>query len=153
MSDLVGRDQELKLIASFLEQARAEGGTLLFTGAAGVGKTALLDAAEAAALATGVDVLRAAGSEFGTRLSFSGLAELLRPLSADLRSLSPLHRRALAATMATPANRRRIGWSSSRPRWRCSARRPGGVHCWSSSMTCSGWTGQVRAHSVSSPAA
>jgi hypothetical protein len=31
MSDLVGRDQELALIASFLEQVAADGGTLLFT--------------------------------------------------------------------------------------------------------------------------
>ena len=43
---LVGRDQELRLIASFLERAAGGGGTLLFTGEPGVGKTALLNAAE-----------------------------------------------------------------------------------------------------------
>ena len=93
---LVGRDEELGLIAAFLEQA-AGGKTLLFTGEPGVGKTALLDAAEEAALAAGIEVLRAAGSEFGTRVSFSALAQLLRPLSGCLPSLSPLHRRALMA--------------------------------------------------------
>jgi len=93
---LVGRDEELGLIAAFLEQA-AGGKTLLFTGEPGVGKTALLDAAEDAALAAGIEVLRTAGSEFGTRVSFSALAQLLRPLSGCLPSLSPLHRRALAA--------------------------------------------------------
>ena len=93
---LVGRDEELRLIAAFLEQA-AGGKTLLFTGEPGVGKTALLDAAEEAALAAGIEVLRTAGSEFGTRLSFSALAQLLRPLSGCLPSLSPLHRRALTA--------------------------------------------------------
>ena len=93
---LVGRDEELGLIAAFLEQA-AGGKTLLFTGEPGVGKTALLDAAEEAALAAGIEVLRTAGSEFGTRVSFSALAQLLRPLSGCLPSLSPLHRRALAA--------------------------------------------------------
>ncbi len=41
---LVGRDPELGLIASFLDRAAAGGGTLLFTGEPGVGKTALLDA-------------------------------------------------------------------------------------------------------------
>ena len=66
MSDLVGRDQELALIASLLKEVAAEGGTLLFTGEPGVGKTALLDAAEEAAEATGLRVLRATGGEFGT---------------------------------------------------------------------------------------
>jgi DNA-binding CsgD family transcriptional regulator len=93
----VGRERELTLIASFLSRAAAEGGTLLFTGEPGVGKTALLDAAEEAALAAGIGVLRTAGSEIGTRVDFSGLAQLIRPLSADLESLSSAHRRALAA--------------------------------------------------------
>ena len=51
MPDLVGRDQELALIASLLKRATAEGGTLLFTGEPGMGKTALMDAAEQAATA------------------------------------------------------------------------------------------------------
>ena len=93
---LVGRDEELRLIAAFLKQV-AGGKTLLFTGQPGVGKTALLDAADEAALTAGIEVLRTAGSEFGTRLSFSALAQLLRPLSGWLPSLSPLHRRALVA--------------------------------------------------------
>jgi len=93
---LVGRDEELRLIAAFLDQV-ADGGTLLFTGEPGVGKTTLLDAVEEAAQAAGIGVLRAAGSEFWTRVSFSGLAQLLRPLSGCLPSLSPLHRGALLA--------------------------------------------------------
>ena len=97
MPDLIGRDQELELIASFLEQAAAGGGTLLFTGEPGIGKTALLDAAAESALAAGLEVFRTAGSEFGSEVSFSGLARLLQPLSADLASLSSLHRRSLAA--------------------------------------------------------
>ena len=105
MSDLVGRDQELALIASFLKEAAAEGGTLLFTGEPGVGKTALLDAAEEAAEAGGLQVLRVTGSEFGTQVNFSGLAQLLQPLSDDLRSLSSVHRRALAAAVAGDAGK------------------------------------------------
>ncbi|HLN71128.1 MAG TPA: LuxR family transcriptional regulator [Streptosporangiaceae bacterium] len=103
MSDLVGRDQELALIVSFLKDVAAEGGTLLFTGEPGVGKTALLDAAEEAAEAGGLQVLRVTGSEFGTQVNFSGLAQLLQPLSDDLRSLSSVHRRALAAAVAGDA--------------------------------------------------
>jgi DNA-binding CsgD family transcriptional regulator len=97
MSDLVGRDQERALIASFLEQVAAGGGILLFTGEPGVGKTALLDAAAQAAAAAGLQVLRAAGSEFGSQVNFSGLVQVLRLLTDDLESLSSLHQRALAA--------------------------------------------------------
>jgi DNA-binding CsgD family transcriptional regulator len=97
MPDLVGRDRELELVASFLKQAAADGATLLFTGEPGIGKTALLDAAAEAAVAARLQVVRAAGAEFGTDASFSGLAQLLQPLSADRPSLSSLHRRSLAA--------------------------------------------------------
>ena len=100
---LVGRDEELRLIASFLEQAASEGGALLFTGEPGVGKTALLDTAEAMAVTAGAQVVRVTGSEFGTRASFHGLGQMLRPLSADTESLSPLHRRALAAALCGAA--------------------------------------------------
>ena len=44
---LVGRDRELGLVASFLDQAATEGGAFLFTGEPGAGKTAILDAAAA----------------------------------------------------------------------------------------------------------
>ena len=101
----MGRDQEQALIASFLKQVAAEGGTLLFTGEPGVGKTALLDAAEEAAEAAGLQVLRVTGHEFGTQVNFSGLAQLLQPLSGDLRSLSPAHRRALSAAVEGDAGK------------------------------------------------
>lgn len=106
MPDLVGRDQEPELIASFLKRAAADGATLLFTGEPGIGKTALLDAAAEAALAADLEVVRAAGSEFGTQASFSGLAQLLQPLAAGLPSLSSLHRRSLAA-LAAPGDQAR----------------------------------------------
>ena len=48
---LVGRDRELGLVASFLDQVTAEGGALLFTGEPGVGKTVILDAAAEEAVA------------------------------------------------------------------------------------------------------
>jgi len=55
---LVGRDPELAMIHAFLLEARSRGGALVLVGDAGVGKTALLDAAVADAAAAGV---RAAG--------------------------------------------------------------------------------------------
>lgn len=44
---LVGRDPELAMIHAFLLEARSRGGALVLFGDAGVGKTALLDAAVA----------------------------------------------------------------------------------------------------------
>ena len=67
---LVGRDRELGLIGSFLGQAAAEGGVLLFTGEPGVGKTVMLDAA-VSATAAGTSVLRTAGGEFNAEVNFS----------------------------------------------------------------------------------
>ena len=83
---LVGRDHELGLIASCLDNAAAEGAALVFSGEPGVGKTALLDAAVEAAAVAGTRVLRAAGSEFENEAKFSGLSRLLRPdLAARVR--------------------------------------------------------------------
>ena len=92
---LVGRGRELGLIDSLLDRTAAEGGTLLFTGDPGVGKTVLLDAAAAAAETAGRRVLRVAGAEFGAGANFSGLGDLLRPVLAERRPLSDLNQHAL----------------------------------------------------------
>ena len=57
-SALVGRDAELAVVREFLA---AGGGCLAISGEAGLGKTALADAAERLALAAGMRVLRPAG--------------------------------------------------------------------------------------------
>lgn len=92
---LVGRGRELGLIGSLLDRIAAGGGTLLFTGDPGVGKTVLLDEAGAAAEAAGRRVLRVAGAEFGAGANFSGLGDLLRPVLAERRPLRDLNQRAL----------------------------------------------------------
>ena len=96
---LVGRDHELGLIASCLDNAAAEGAALVFSGEPGVGKTALLDAAVEAAAVTGTRVLRAAGSEFENEAKFSGLSRLLRPVLGELRQLSDAYRHALSVAL------------------------------------------------------
>jgi DNA-binding CsgD family transcriptional regulator len=92
--ELVGRDQDLAVIRAFADKVPAQGGTLLLTGDPGVGKSALLDAAEEIAAAAHIRVLRAAAAQFED-VSFSALNQLLLPLRADLGRLERLQRNAL----------------------------------------------------------
>lgn len=96
---LVGRDRELEMIASFLDRTAVESEALLVSGEPGVGKTALLDAAAAAASATGRRVLRAGGVEFETPTAFSGLHQLLLPLREELEQLTGPLRKALQVAL------------------------------------------------------
>jgi hypothetical protein len=92
---LIGRADDLGYITAFVDQATVHGGALMLSGEAGVGKTVLLDAAAAHATAAGGRVLRAAGAEFESEVSFAGLNQLLRPLLDQVRELSASYRRAL----------------------------------------------------------
>jgi DNA-binding CsgD family transcriptional regulator len=94
-ADLVGRDAELDRIRGFLANARNEGGALVVTGEAGVGKTELLNAASGAASAAGTPILRAAGVEFEAEMSYAGLNQVLLPLLGKLPELPTVHRDAL----------------------------------------------------------
>ena len=100
---LVGRDRELGLVASFLDQVAAEGGALLFTGEPGVGKTVILDAAAEEAAGRNITVLRAAGGQFTTEANFSALGHLLRPVLGELRQLSDLYQGAVNAALGLAA--------------------------------------------------
>jgi predicted ATP-dependent serine protease len=70
---VIGCDTDLEFIGSFLGQAAIDGGALLMSGDAGVGKTLLLELAAMRAAAGGTKVRRAAGTEFEADLSFAGL--------------------------------------------------------------------------------
>ncbi|MEW2290789.1 AAA family ATPase [Streptomyces sp. NPDC047841] len=96
---LVGREQELRLLRSFVDQASADGGALLLTGEPGIGKSVLLDAAADMATTAGASVLRYDGLEFLTDLGFSGLTHICEPLRSELDALSPPHRDALSAAL------------------------------------------------------
>ena len=93
---LFGRGRELEALQVFIDDARVDGGALLVTGDAGVGKSALLDAAARRAEAVGTRVVRAVGAEFDAELSFSGLSYVSHPLLDGLGALPPLYRRALS---------------------------------------------------------
>lgn len=75
---LVGRAAELALLRPFA--AAPDGRVLFLTGGPGIGKTALLDDAEAIAQSAGHQVIRAAGVQFAAELSLGALNQLLLPL-------------------------------------------------------------------------
>jgi DNA-binding CsgD family transcriptional regulator len=95
---LVGRDRDLAVIRAFLDELPARGEALLLSGEPGVGKSALLDAAEETAARAGIRVLRAAGAE-SEDMSFGVLNQLLLPLRADIDRLDDLSRSALKAAL------------------------------------------------------
>ncbi|GAA2101588.1 LuxR family transcriptional regulator [Streptomyces albiaxialis] len=86
---LVGRDVELARIRRLLTDARdARSGVLALRGAAGIGKSVLLDHAVAAAGAEGgMRVVRGAGVESDSELAYGGLHQLLFPHLGRLDAL------------------------------------------------------------------
>ena len=84
---LVGRSAELALIDRHFDPAGAGGAALMLTGEAGVGKSALLDAAAPRAAGAGFRVLRVAGCPFQQGVGFSALNQLLQPLADAIPAL------------------------------------------------------------------
>jgi len=96
---LIGRDHDLGLVRGFVDEAMVSGGALLLSGDAGVGKTVLLDAAAGQAHGAGARVVRAAGVEFESTISFAGLHQVLQPLLAGLDRLTDPYRTALSVAL------------------------------------------------------
>ncbi|MGN6796363.1 MAG: ATP-binding protein, partial [Streptosporangiaceae bacterium] len=96
---LIGRDRELASLGSLLDEAVADGATLLLTGEPGVGKTALLAAVAEMATTAGFEVIRAGGVEYETDVSFAGLHQLVGPLSDGLRRLPRSSRMAIEVAL------------------------------------------------------
>jgi DNA-binding CsgD family transcriptional regulator len=83
---LYGRGEQLAAIGRLLgEMMSGRAGALVLVGEAGVGKTALLDAAEEKA--SGARVLRVTGVESEAELPFAGLHALLRPVLDEVGAL------------------------------------------------------------------
>ncbi|HEX4811327.1 MAG TPA: LuxR C-terminal-related transcriptional regulator [Nonomuraea sp.] len=88
-----GRGEEESALLRLLDAARTGlGGALLLVGAAGMGKTTLLDLAAARAAAE-FRVLRVSGVESESRLPYAGLHGLLRPVATPVRTLVPPQQR------------------------------------------------------------
>ena len=96
MIALVGREPEQAEIARLVERARhGLSGVLVVRGAAGIGKTCLLDAV--ASTAPDFDVTRLVGIESEMRLGFAALHQLLTPFLDGVESLPSPQARALEA--------------------------------------------------------
>ncbi|WP_345637412.1 helix-turn-helix transcriptional regulator [Rugosimonospora acidiphila] len=95
---LRGRGREQRVLAGLLADATAgHGGALLLSGPVGIGKTALLDEAPAAADRFTVLAADGAGDESG--LAFAGLHRLLRPAMNYAAALPPAQARRLARAL------------------------------------------------------
>src|SRR4051812_21755519 len=109
---LLGRATECRHIETLVARtAGGASGVLVLRGEPGIGKTALLEhAAAAAATAT---VLRVRGVESEVEVAFAGLHELLRPVLGELGRLPAPQRAALEAALglapAAAAERHLVG--------------------------------------------
>src|SRR5580693_3752295 len=89
------------MLDQFVARIPERGGALVLRGDPGIGKTALLAAASAAASSKGISVLRTAGAQSETRFAFAALHQLLRPLVTRLDHLPGPQRDALSAAFGT----------------------------------------------------
>jgi hypothetical protein len=97
---LIGRDEEMALLRSFVDRATALGDAMVLAGAAGVGKTALLDAAVVYAAHSGVRTITATGSQFEVAISFASLQQVVDPFLAHLPTLADPQQTALRGALS-----------------------------------------------------
>ena len=99
---LVGRESERRTLERLIAGARVgQSGVLVLAGEAGMGKSALLQAA--ADLSSGMQVLRAEGSPADRDVAFGGLLQLLRPALGLLEAIPPPQADALGTALALHA--------------------------------------------------
>lgn len=98
-SSLSGREAEVAILDQLVTRIPDRGGALILRGDPGIGKTALLSVASAAASVQGIAVLHTAGTQSEAGLAFAGLQQLLRPVLAGLDRLPEPQRGALAAAL------------------------------------------------------
>lgn len=99
---IVGRDAEIARLHEMVAHTRiGQGGAVVISGEAGIGKTALLDLV--ADHAEGCTVVRATGVEFESELTYAALSEIARPLREHAAEL-PDHHAAVFRDVVLPAN-------------------------------------------------
>jgi predicted ATPase len=73
LAELLGRDDELAQLYDLIDGIGQRGGALVVRGAAGIGKSALLEAAATRARERDVTVISATGRPSEARFAFAGL--------------------------------------------------------------------------------
>jgi DNA-binding CsgD family transcriptional regulator len=96
---ITGRDHERQALARALDTLSSAATSVVVTGEAGQGKSALLRWLARSARNRGFTVLRATGVEFERGLAFSGLTAVLRPLQDRIDALDEGPRLALRAAL------------------------------------------------------
>ncbi|CAM5451068.1 hypothetical protein SALBM135S_01895 [Streptomyces alboniger] len=97
--ELMGRDAQLAAVHRALADITRTGSSLLLRGDPGMGKTALLRVAGAAARDAGLRVLRMTGAEAESGLPFAALHQVLWPLLDEAGALSAEQRHALESAL------------------------------------------------------
>jgi DNA-binding CsgD family transcriptional regulator len=103
VSRLIGRGAEMALLDKALAEAAEQGGALLVTGAAGIGKTSLLGAAGTEARSRGYTVLAVTGLETEADLPYAGLHQLLQPVLPSAGALPGPQKDALLTALGSRA--------------------------------------------------
>jgi hypothetical protein len=93
----------MALLDKALAEAAEHGGALLVTGAAGIGKTSLLDAATTDARSRGYKVLAITGLESEADLPYAGLHQLLQPVLPSAGALPDPQKNALLTALGMRA--------------------------------------------------
>src|SRR5216684_97214 len=102
-SGLVGRDAEMAQLDKALAEAAEHGGALFVTGAAGIGKTSLLNVAATDARSRDYKVLAITGLESEADLPYAGLHQLLQPVLPSAGALPGPQKNALLTALGMRA--------------------------------------------------
>ena len=102
-SRLLGREDESAQLEQALAGAVERGTAVVVSGAPGIGKTSLLDAAAASARNRGYKVLGVTGVESEADLPYAGLHQILQPVLASAGALPAPQRNALLAALGMRA--------------------------------------------------
>jgi DNA-binding CsgD family transcriptional regulator len=100
---IVGRDDQLARLGSFVDAVPTRGQVLVVLGDAGIGKSTLLAGAAGRARSAGLRVLAATGRESEEGLAFAGLHQLLIPVLEAAADLPARQKRALLGALGLTA--------------------------------------------------
>ncbi|HXA43304.1 MAG TPA: AAA family ATPase [Candidatus Solibacter sp.] len=103
VTKLIGRDAELGQLDVALGEATEHGGALFVTGAPGIGKTSLLDAAAINAKTRDYRVLTVTGLQSEADLPYAGLHQLLQPVLSSAGAIPGPQKNALLTAMGMRA--------------------------------------------------